>query len=228
MRQDLLLIMRRWEQSGQGEGGRDNSEGEDEERPEEPSGDDASLSSSAGAASDRNLGSLSGRPARALLSRAAFLNGKPAYLLYFWEIADRHQLLRSSLQCLSNGTGASDAASAMPSSHQRKRRRGQEDDIDTNSEASYRTFLEGLNELAESQRQSTHDRAKDKQHERQLQTETQVFRRRTELLDLARSYRKLNAELEPSDERSARLSEFYVSERQIIEEEIRELDSHSN
>jgi hypothetical protein len=63
-----------------------------------------------------------------------------------------------SQQCLSDVTGASDAASAMPSSHQRKRRRGQEDDDnDTNSEASYHTFLEGLNEIAELQRQSTLD-----------------------------------------------------------------------
>jgi hypothetical protein len=41
---------------------------------------------------------------------------------------------------------------------------------DTDSEASLRTFLEGLNEIAESQRQSTLNRANDRQHERQLQT----------------------------------------------------------
>ena len=190
MRRELLLIMRRWEQSRQREGGRDNSDDDDEERLEEHREDERGALSADAAAADRSLGSLSGRPARALQSRAAFLNGKPAYLLYFWEVADTHQLLRSSLQCLNNGTGASDAASAAPSSHQRKRRRGQEEDEDyndTNSEASYRTFLDGLNEIAESQRQSTLDRANDRQHEQQLQTETQVFRRKTELLDLARS-----------------------------------------
>lgn len=228
MRRDLLLIMRRWEQSGQGEGGRDNSDDDDdgdEERHEEHREEGRSLSADA-AAADRSLGSLRGRPARALQSRAAFLNGKPAYLLYFWEVADTHQLLRSSLQCLTNGTGASDAASAAPSSHQRKRRRGREDDdTDANSEASYRTFLDGLNKIAESQHQSTIDRANDRQHERQLQTETQVFRRKTELLDLARSYRKLNAELDPRDERSARLSDFYLSEGRIIEQELHELEN---
>ena len=52
-----------------------------------------------------------------------------------------------------------------------------------------------------------------------MQTETQLFRPKTELLDLARSYRKLNVELDPSNERSTRLSEFYVSEGQIIEGE---------
>jgi hypothetical protein len=224
MRRDLLLIMRRWEQSGQGEGGRDNSD-DDEERHEEHREEGQALSADA-AVADRSLGSLSGRPARALQSRAAFLNGKPPYLLYFWEVADTHQLLCSSLQCLNNATGASDAASAAPSSHQRKRRRGQEDDdTDTNSEASYRTFLKGLNNIAESQRQSTIDRANDRQHERQLQTQTQVFRRKTELLDLARSYRKLNAELDPRDERSARLSDFYLSESRIIEQELHELEN---
>ncbi len=39
------------------------------------------------------IGSLDGRPARALQSRAVFLNGQPSYLLYFWEVADTHQLL---------------------------------------------------------------------------------------------------------------------------------------
>jgi hypothetical protein len=120
MRRDLLLTMRRWEQSRQGEGEREGSD--DDEEQHEERWDEVTLS--AGVASDRNLGSLRGRPARALQSRAAFLNGKPAYLLYLWEVADSHQLLCLSLQCLSNGSGASDAASAMPSSHHSKRRHG--------------------------------------------------------------------------------------------------------
>ena len=65
MRSHLLRIIQRWEQSGQGEGGRDNDV--DAEKDEE---DEASV--------DRIIGSLSGRPARALQSRAAFLNGKPS------------------------------------------------------------------------------------------------------------------------------------------------------
>ena len=52
-----------------------------------------------------------------------------------------------------------------------------------------------------------------------------VFRRRAELLDLARKYRKSNAELDPTDENSARLSEFYITEGRLLEEEIRALDS---
>ena len=41
------------------------------------------------------------------------------------------------------------------------------------------------------------------------------------LSDLARKYRKLNAELDPTtDAKSARLLEFYINEGQIIEDEI--------
>jgi hypothetical protein len=52
---------------------------------------------------------LSGRPAPACHCKivASFLNGKPSYLLYFWELADAHQLLQSSLQRLNSSTGAS-------------------------------------------------------------------------------------------------------------------------
>ena len=42
------------------------------------------------------------------------MNGKPSYLLYFWELADQHQLLSSAVQRLSNQVGAADAE-ATPS-----------------------------------------------------------------------------------------------------------------
>jgi uncharacterized protein YlxW (UPF0749 family) len=51
------------------------------------------------------------------------------------------------------------------------------------------------------------------------------FRRRAELSDLARKYRKLNAELDPTNENSARLSEFYISEGRLIDDEMRDLDN---
>jgi hypothetical protein len=44
-------------------------------------------------------------------SRADFLNGRPPYTLYFWELADEHQILRNSIQRLDNNSGASDASS---------------------------------------------------------------------------------------------------------------------
>ena len=57
------------------------------------------------------IGTLQGRSPRALQSRAAFLNGRPSYLLYFCEVADVHQLLQSSLQRLTSSTGAAEASS---------------------------------------------------------------------------------------------------------------------
>jgi hypothetical protein len=90
--------------------------------------------------------------------------------------------------------------------------------------------------LAQCQRQLVVDRSDDRRHERRLQqrahesTERGLLRERrfrwkAELSDLARKYRKLNAELDPStDERSARLSEYYINEGRIIEDEIRQLE----
>ena len=79
------------------------------------------------------------------------------------------------------------------------------------------------------------DRVEDRNHERQLEEQRQqsegsersrecAFRRRAELLDLARKYRNINAELNPNDENSRRLSEFYDEESHLLEVEIRQLD----
>jgi hypothetical protein len=95
MRCDLNRIIRRWEQSGQGEGGMDDED-------EDSSFYTTTTSVAADNGSCEHIGILAGRSPRALQSRAAFLNGRPFYLLYFWEVADRHQFLQSSLQCLNN------------------------------------------------------------------------------------------------------------------------------
>jgi hypothetical protein len=45
--------------------------------------------------------------------RQFFLNdSRPSYLLFLWEVADSHQLLQLSLQCLTEGNGATEASSA--------------------------------------------------------------------------------------------------------------------
>lgn len=161
------------------------------------------------------------------------------YLLYFWEVADAHQLLQSSLQCLSNSISASDAScapstsadSTIGSSRARKRR---QDAIDESS--SVLPLVQSIKELAECQRQLVFDRGEERRHEHELDQHREtartrelhrerIFRRRAELLDLARQYRKLNAELGPTDENSARLSEFYVNEGHLLEEELQNLES---
>jgi len=119
MRTDLLRIIRDWERSGQGEGG---STEEDEEQDnidildnnEQQEEADASMMTTSSLTSNCHprhgtndtIGGLRNRPARALHLRQSFLNGRPSYLFYFWEVADSHQLLQSSLQCLTEGTGA--------------------------------------------------------------------------------------------------------------------------
>jgi hypothetical protein len=245
MRAHLLRIITRWEQSGQGEGGREN------EDAEEPDQDDAASFATSiatqpavdGNSPDKAIGSLLGRPARALQSRAAFLNGRPSYLLYFWEIADQHQLLQSSLQRLNNGTGASDAsgapsANSMSNSNRRRRSHDSSENNQHEEQASLAPLVESIKELAECQRELVFDRREDRRHEleieqqrrsseRSAQSSDRRFRRRAELSDLARKYRKLNAEL-PNDQTSRRLSEFYLNEGRQIEEEIRLLDRNDD
>ncbi len=251
MRSDLLRIISRWEQSGQGRVGIDqDEETQNPDAAEFLSCASSSVSDDAGDEEHdegqergrrrRSHGSLSGSPARALQTRAAFLNGRPSYLLYFWEVADHHQLLQSSLQRLSNGTGASDASCAGVSSSSRgssrkRKRRQQDDDQD---ESALLPLVQSMRELADCQRQLLSDRDEDRNHEQRMNQATQsmtmreqcrerVFRRKAEMTDAARSYRKLNAELDPNNKQSSRLSAFYMSECRMIEEEIRSLENEN-
>jgi hypothetical protein len=257
MRSELLRIITRWEQSGQGEGGRDQEDKEDTaaaaDQQEEVNSEVESLTdddlSPTSHSSSTTIGSLKSRPPRALQSRAAFLNGRPSYLLYFWEVADTHQLLQSSLQRLTNNTGAADASMAPSatstssggSRSQRGRHRGaglQEADQQEHQRL-FTPLIKSVRDLAECQRQMRIDRERDRTHERELeatrlrseqeeQSRKRHFQRRTELLDLARQYRRMKAELDMSDERSKRLSEFYVNEGRLLEEELPLLDEEDS
>jgi hypothetical protein len=107
MRSQLLRIIQNWERSGQGEGG-GRHDGDDDGELEEVCEDITATTS-------ESFGSLSQthRPVCALQNGAAFSPvGKPSYLLYFWESANRHQLLHSALQRLDSNVAASDASSA--------------------------------------------------------------------------------------------------------------------
>jgi hypothetical protein len=60
------------------------------------------------------IGSLDGRLARALQSWPDFFNGRPSYLLSFWEEADTYQaMLQSSLQRLCSIIGVPDVFCAL-------------------------------------------------------------------------------------------------------------------
>jgi hypothetical protein len=86
IRVSLLRIIERWEQSGQGDGGRN----EDEE----------------GEVNSSSWGRLEGRSQEALDNRENFLGGNASWYLYFWEMTDKYQLLDSTLQRLSESVGA--------------------------------------------------------------------------------------------------------------------------
>jgi hypothetical protein len=104
MRSNLLRIITRWEQIGQGKG-------EQGLKEDEATNNDTSSSLTSQQADDdtRSIGVLTGKSPQALQSRALFLNGHPSYLLYFWEVANSHQVLQSLLQRVNNQAGASDA-----------------------------------------------------------------------------------------------------------------------
>ena len=107
------------------------------------------------------IGSLHAQPRCALQSRAAFLIGRPSYLLYFWEVADSHQLLQSLIQRLTSNKGAADAlraptvTSSGGSCDGRSRHARQHHGKDQ-KEAEYKILmplLQSLKELTEGQRQ---------------------------------------------------------------------------
>jgi hypothetical protein len=85
IRATLLRIIDKWEQSGQGDGG----------RLMDMDGD-----------CPVGWGTLEGRSQHALDTRANFLGDAPTWYLYFWEAADRYQLLATTLQRLSGSVGA--------------------------------------------------------------------------------------------------------------------------
>lgn len=119
IRVSLLRIIERWEQSGQGDGGR-NDDGEGE-----PSS---------------QWGKLEGRPQEALDNRENFLGGNPSWYLYIWEITDTYQLLDSTLQRLSASVGA---PSANDVSSVSRARRPNEGHINPNSSAGVGDSMQG-------------------------------------------------------------------------------------
>ncbi len=191
---NLLRIIQNWERSGQGEGGRHAGNDEEHEDTEDYIIFDTS---------SVRFGSLSTRSECALQNQAAFLNGKPSYLLYFWELADRHQLLQSSLQRLDDASDASSAPSAT-SSHAtgHTRRRQRQDEQPHESSCNIFALSESIRFMA---------KAED---------DRQVCRRIADLQDQARNFRRMYAE---SDDLNSARAQFYQNEVQQIAEEIASL-----
>ena len=207
IRSSLLRIIQNWERSGQGEGGRHAGTDDDEEQDGREESDNPEEFIIFDTSSVR-FGSLSrtSRSECALQNRAAFLCGKPSYLLYFWEVADRHQLLQSALQRLDDDVGASDASSApsaTSSTNQGTQRRRQREQ----PTAPYRDDIFDLSQSIRFLSKAEDDR--------------QVRRRISELQDEARRYRRMYAE---SDDPNSARARFYLEEAQQIAREIESLE----
>ena len=212
VRSHLLRMIQNWETSGQGEGGHDGDhtdtmEGMEIFRPDE----------------DR-FGSLTGRSEAALQNRESFLRGKPSYLLYFWELADEHQLLQSALQRLCVDVSASDAESAPSVTSSLASRNRRKRDGDTMSGEDREQFLllrkstESIDALSSALTRSVASMNTGENSRR-------VRRRIEELEDRAQNYRIKLAEL---GDPSMPLSQAYEREVNAIASKIAELEQQEH
>ena len=161
IRVTLLRIIDRWEQSGQGDGGR--APDEDGEYP-------------------AGWGKLEGRTQEALDNRANFLGGSPSWYLYFWELSDMYQLLVSTLQRFDESIGAANANSSSSVARSRRQNDKVGMDIDTSrstsdsldASTSQQQLQSVIQTLIESQ-------TKDRQQERELHDKVQLQERELHL-----------------------------------------------
>jgi hypothetical protein len=89
----LIRVIQNWGKSGQGDGGKDS---EDEESDDEIV-----------------FGSLQNRSSGALDQRYSFVEYSQMYLLYWWHMLDKHDLLGSSLQRLDDSVAASNGGEGV-------------------------------------------------------------------------------------------------------------------
>jgi hypothetical protein len=168
----------------------------------------------------KNFGMLTGRATLGLQTRASFLNGKPPYHLYYWEVMDRHQLLSSSLQRLSNSIGLADASQTpltTPLAFIRRPRHSTESESGGSSEKATASFIsQSLNALTDIQ-----VRLVGLVEGRDIDI---FVTRKHQLEDEARKYRRLLAELQEAEPKKPKLEAFYNNEAARIEEEMEEVD----
>ncbi len=148
-----------------------------------------------------------------------------------------------SLQRLNYATGATDGSSAPSAMTSVSRSggscRGKNADDTAKDQRVLDPLAQSIAYLADSHREVTGQRAADREHERQLEenkrrsdiresSRKRVFKRRSQLRDLARQYRRLTAEAEDAtDPSSRRKAEFYRREGLLLEDEIRELEEEN-
>lgn len=201
LRASLTRIISKWEKSGQGDCGHHGSDVEDE--------DDGGHRDTVTEGSPR-FGSLQDRPQFALDTRSSFLQGKPSYLLYFWEFAEKNGLLSSTLQKIAEEISASDGSASVPSivSPQprltRKRDSNEADLAASIMEASRVQLLVSSKEVHAT---------------KELHMETRL----AQLRDKKRTIRKEACEMMVSEHRSEMMIKFFQDEIKDIDDEIKEM-----
>jgi hypothetical protein len=215
VRVNLSRVISPWEASGQGDGGHRGEEQQETTNDDSSSLEDYIIIDE----SSNRYGSLAGRSAEALDGRKAFLRGKPSYLLYFWELADMHQLLQTTMQRLHGDSGASDASSApsVIGSHGTRRRRREDHEESEGPAEDILSLSQSLRYLADSE----NDRAHLLAHR---EDQRQVRHHVAELQDQARDYRRMYAE---ADDPTSTWATFYLEEAQRIALEIAALHKNS-
>ncbi|KAG7353942.1 hypothetical protein IV203_003298 [Nitzschia inconspicua] len=91
----LTRIISNWERSGQGDGGFHEDGAFESDHP--------------------LFGTFADREPAALNSRCSFCEDHQTYLLYFWHILEKHQLLQTSLNALPAGVATTDGGESVPS-----------------------------------------------------------------------------------------------------------------
>ena len=97
---ELTRVVANWEQSRQGNGGI---------RPDDNPSDNVELSDRA------QYGSLRNQDSEALDCLSCFLDCSASYILYFWHVLDKHDLLQSSLHQLDEEGSAGNGGKGVPS-----------------------------------------------------------------------------------------------------------------
>ena len=97
MKTDLTTIIKKWERSGQGDGGIEEEKDDEEDNPEQ-FGDAPQAKVDWGRSKGRT---------GAFDCRDSFLAHHPSYLLYFWDVLDQTDLFNTTMNRLSDETGAS-------------------------------------------------------------------------------------------------------------------------
>ena len=94
---DIKRGIAKWEKSGSGDGA--------------PVGDDEGYEVEMG---NPMFGRITNRPLTALSNRGSFFDSTKAYILYAWEMFDKHGLLQSSFQVLNEEQSSGDGAHGVP------------------------------------------------------------------------------------------------------------------